>query len=288
MAQEKEEKLQRILWLDTETTGLDHGVLRVLEVGWTVTDLELNTDSTFAGGGIRALVLGSGPRGDVFPDEPLHARDRLAGMDDFVRDMHTKNGLLLACAESPFTERNAEKAIISSMQYVESHYDIPVQWVLGGAGVSTFDMRVLQKWFPSLHSRLAYWTYDVSVVRRYMRDIFGIPETPEFKSDSHRVKEDVSLALAEARHFRGMMSELTEARLAWTEAAAWFASIRRTQRLHRSNADYWKRRYEVIAGPVDDDGPNMEGVQEYPARVIEVEGDPTAEDLAFYDKGNPA
>lgn len=59
MAHEKEEKLQRILWLDTETTGLDHEVLRVLEIGWTVTDLDLDRDPTFVG--VKALVLGSDP-----------------------------------------------------------------------------------------------------------------------------------------------------------------------------------------------------------------------------------
>lgn len=207
MAQKKEEKLKRILWLDTETTGLDHARLRVLEVGWTVTDLDLNRDPVLVSfaetGGVRSLVLADA----CLP----------SSMDSFVYDMHTKNGLIEQCRSVLFHVGNAERAILSSMSVIESHYDVPIEWTLGGAGVSTFDMRVLQTWFPELHAKLTYWTYDVSVVRRYMRDIFGIEETEQFKSDTHRVQEDVKLALAEARHFKNLMTELRQGVFPWTD-----------------------------------------------------------------------
>lgn len=184
MEQEKVEKLKRILWLDLETTGLDHDALRVLEVGWTVTDLELNQDPTFDH--IATMVLNPGP----------------ISMDDFVREMHTNNGLLTEVGNSKNTTDDADNLIVRTLRQIEKHYTVPIEWVLGGTGVATFDKRVIEKWFPGVHSRLTYWTYDIGVVRRFMRDVFGITDAPEFKTDDHRAAGDVALALAEAQWWR--------------------------------------------------------------------------------------
>lgn len=228
MAQEKEDKLKRILWLDLETTGLDHDTLRVLEVGWTVTDLELIQDPTFDH--IATMVV-----------RPHNYHPGL--MDDFVRDMHTRNGLLEVVAASNNTADDADNLIVRTMREIEKHYNVPIEWALGGTGVATFDKRIIGKWFPGVHSRLAYWTYDIGVVRRFMRDVFGVADNPEFKSDNHRVAGDVALALAEAQWWRGRVFGFSLAIQNWTDTAAMYAR----------NADYWKSRYESVAGPVDDE-----------------------------------
>ena len=70
-------QFERIMWLDLETTGLDPETGLILEVAVVVTNRwlkELARESIVIPHSVEALEA--------------------AGMDDFVRDMHTENGLL--------------------------------------------------------------------------------------------------------------------------------------------------------------------------------------------------
>ena len=64
------------MWIDCEMTGLDLERDALIEVAALVTDKDLN-------------VLGEGVDVLIKPRE-----EQLAGMSDFVREMHTKSGLL--------------------------------------------------------------------------------------------------------------------------------------------------------------------------------------------------
>ena len=66
----------RLVWIDCEMTGLDLGADALIEVAALVTDFDLN-------------VLGDGV--DLIVKPPAEALDQ---MNDFVREMHEKSGLL--------------------------------------------------------------------------------------------------------------------------------------------------------------------------------------------------
>ncbi len=67
---------ERLVWIDCEMTGLDYVADALIEIAAVVTDYDLN-------------VLGDGV--DLVIKPPAEALDQ---MDDFVRSMHEKSGLL--------------------------------------------------------------------------------------------------------------------------------------------------------------------------------------------------
>src|SRR5687768_511413 len=75
--------IRRVLvWMDLEMTGLDPARHAIVEIATLVTDDELE-------------IVAEGP--DLVVHQPA---DVLAGMDDVVRDMHTRSGLLKAIEAS--------------------------------------------------------------------------------------------------------------------------------------------------------------------------------------------
>lgn len=87
---------ERIVWIDCEMTGLDIKNDALIEVAALVTDSELN-------------ILGDGVDVVIRPDDAA-----LSQMNDFVRDMHTRSGLL---EELPHGKTMAEaEAVI--MDYI--------------------------------------------------------------------------------------------------------------------------------------------------------------------------
>ena len=67
-----------LVWIDCEMTGLDPATEVLVEIAVVVTDSEL----TLLDDGLDVLIA----------TEP----DKLAGMEDVVREMHTTSGLLEA------------------------------------------------------------------------------------------------------------------------------------------------------------------------------------------------
>lgn len=77
-----------LLWIDTETTGLDPNQCELLEVGMQVTDLKAET----RGDSLHLIVHPDNVRNWANHPEMLKAYE-----------MHLANGLMLACAEAPKT-----------------------------------------------------------------------------------------------------------------------------------------------------------------------------------------
>lgn len=81
-------KPDMLLWIDTETTGLDPNQCELLEVGMQVTDLKAET----RGDSLHLIVHPDNVRNWANHPEMLKAYE-----------MHLANGLMLACAEAPKT-----------------------------------------------------------------------------------------------------------------------------------------------------------------------------------------
>ena len=162
-------------------TGLDPDTDVIVEIATLVTDDDLT-------------IVAEGP--DLVVHQPPEVLDR---MGDFVRNMHTKSGLLDAIATSTTTLAEAGEA---TMAFLREHIDEARTVPLCGNSIGT-DRRFLARWLPEVEGFLHYRSVDVSTVkelaRRWHPDV--IKSAPE-KAGGHRALDDIRESVAELRHYR--------------------------------------------------------------------------------------
>jgi oligoribonuclease (3'-5' exoribonuclease) len=139
----------RLVWIDCEMTGLDLGADALIEVAALVTDFDLN-------------VLGEGV--DLVIKPPAEALDQ---MDDFVRDMHEKSGLLEEL-DGGITLAEAEEQVLA---YIREHCPDGSRPPLAGNTVAT-DRAFLARDMPTLEAFLHYRIVDVSSIKELSRRWF--------------------------------------------------------------------------------------------------------------------
>jgi oligoribonuclease len=174
----------RLVWLDLEMTGLDVGRHVIVEIAVLVTD-----------GRLEPLDDGV----DFVVHQPAAA---LSEMDDHVRSMHTRSGLLDEIAASPDDLATAGRR---ALDYVRSHVPEPGTAPLCGNSIGV-DRRFLDRQLPDLDRYLHYRSVDVSTLkelcRRWMPEVYrGRPA----KDERHRALADVADSIAELRYYRDAM-----------------------------------------------------------------------------------
>jgi oligoribonuclease len=174
----------RLVWLDLEMTGLDTSRHVIVEIAALVTDIELTP-------------LDEGI--DIVVHQP---EDALAEMDDFVRSMHTRSGLLLAIRSSTVT---LAEAGATTLAYVRHH--VPTAGVAPLCGNSIgVDRRFLDAQLSELDRYLHYRNIDVSsfkeLCRRWYPDVY---KRRPAKAEQHRALADVHESIAELRFYRENM-----------------------------------------------------------------------------------
>ena len=177
---EDKARTDRIVWIDCEMTGLSLTDDALIEVAALVTDFELNQ----LGEGVDVLIKPSPAAIDQ--------------MNDFVRAMHTKSGLLAELA-SGVTMEEAEQQVLD---YVREFAPEEGKWPLGGNTVST-DRGFLARDMPQLEGHLHYRIIDVSSVKElsrrwYPRTYFNAPA----KNGGHRALADIRDSIDELRYYR--------------------------------------------------------------------------------------
>jgi oligoribonuclease len=170
-----------LVWLDLEMTGLDPARDVIVEIATLVTNDEL--DIVAEG---PDLVLSAAP-------------EALTAMEDVVRQMHTKSGLLDAIAASTVTlEQAAQETLAFVRRYVPEPRTVP----LCGNSIGV-DRRFLAAYLPGLEAHLHYRSVDVSTVkelaRRWYPDAFA--DAPK-KQGTHRALDDIKESVAELRYWR--------------------------------------------------------------------------------------
>ena len=171
----------QLVWLDLEMTGLDVERDAIVEIACIVTDSQLNPV-------------------DEGIDIVIHQdADVLARMDDFVRRMHTKSGLLPLIGASAVSAAEAERR---TLEYVRKHVSTPRTAPLCGNSIGT-DRRFLDRYMNELENFLHYRSIDVSslkeLCRRWYPDVYA--KRPG-KAEQHRALDDVKESIEELRFYR--------------------------------------------------------------------------------------
>ena len=163
-----------IFWLDLETTGSELKGNCIIEVGAAITDMSLNV--------LDARTYTVNPGTFMFK------------MDDVVREMHTKNGLLAEIYKSDQHIGTVDKELAEWIR----KYNGSNHMAFAGSGVGHFDRKFIRRDMPLLDKRLTHWSLDVGVLRRVFKYLLFAPEWPE-DNKSHRALDDVYFHIEEMR-----------------------------------------------------------------------------------------
>lgn len=162
-------------------TGLDPARHVIVEIATLVTDDDLN-------------VTAEGP--DIVVHQSPEALDH---MDDFVRTMHQRSGLLDRITHSTTSLADAGAA---TLDFIRAHAREPRSVPLAGNSIGT-DRRFLATQLPEIEEHLHYRSVDVSTIkelcRRWYPEAFaGAPK----KEGAHRALDDIRESIEELRYYR--------------------------------------------------------------------------------------
>jgi oligoribonuclease len=169
-----------LVGLDLAMTGLDVTRHVIVEIAALVTD----DDRAPVDDGIDLVI-----------HQPQSA---LAEMDDFVRKMHTKSGLLDQIAASTLSLADAGA---QALAYVRTHVPEGSSPLCGNSiGV---DRRFLDHQLPELDRYLHYRSIDVSSFKELCRRWYpAVYKKRPDKTETHRALADVHESIAELRYYR--------------------------------------------------------------------------------------
>jgi oligoribonuclease len=173
-------ELPHLIWIDCEMTGLSLEKDVLVEIAVLVTDSDLN----LIGEGVDVVIKAT--------------PEQLAGMNEFVTQMHTDSGLITEIAEGISLEE-AEDAIVA---YLESTGTVPGKSPLAGNSVSV-DRNFITRDLPRLTEYLHYRTVDVSSIKElarrwYPKIYFAAPA----KTGNHRALGDIQDSIEELKYYR--------------------------------------------------------------------------------------
>ena len=175
-----------LAWIDLEMTGLDPARHTIVEIACLITDDDL------------ALI-------EEGPDLVVSATpEQLADMDDVVRAMHTRSGLLADIEASSLT---LAEAGAQTLAFLQRHIPQPRTVPLAGNSIGT-DRRFLAQQLPEIEDYLHYRSVDVSTVkelcRRWRPEVY---KAAPAKKGGHRALQDIRESVAELAYYRAALFE---------------------------------------------------------------------------------
>jgi oligoribonuclease len=173
-----------LAWMDLEMTGLDPDRHVIVEIATLITDDNLE-------------LVAEGP--DLVIHQPPEA---LACMDDYVREMHTRSGLLALIESSTIS---AADAAAETLAFLRLHIPEASTVPLCGNSIGT-DRRFLAKWFPEIEDYLHYRSVDVSTLKELTKRWYpaALNAMPR-KARGHRALDDIRESLTELRFYRDVV-----------------------------------------------------------------------------------
>ena len=153
-----------LFFLDIETTGLDEIKNDMLEISC------LSTVGEYVMGKVTHTIK---PKNTDWQDQ----------MDDFVREMHIKNGLLEEIENNGVSIEDAEKAV---MDFVVGQKGEDIATMAGNS--IHFDRRFIHKQMPKLDAVFHYRLFDVSSITTLAK--MHWPEIVVKPEPAHRAFDD--------------------------------------------------------------------------------------------------
>jgi oligoribonuclease len=168
-----------LFWIDLEMTGLDPATCEIVEIASIVTDSQL------------AIV-------EEGPSLVIHQSDEvLAGMNDYVRELHTRSGLLDRIRASTVSLADATKQTLAFLERTCAKGATPL------CGNSVWkDRSFLEKYMPEIVSFLHYRIIDVSTIKEVVRRWYPPEHMVPKKQEKHRALDDVKESIEELRWYR--------------------------------------------------------------------------------------
>jgi oligoribonuclease len=174
------------VWIDLEMTGLDTAHHTIVEIAVLITDSALE------------LV-------DEGIDLVIHATPaELERMDDFVRNMHTKSGLLPQIEASALSLEDAGTQVLEYLRPRIPESTAP----LCGNSIGV-DRRFLDRYLPTVDQYVHYRSIDVSSLKELCRRWNpGVYKGRPGKRETHRALDDIRESIEELRYYRDRFLQL--------------------------------------------------------------------------------
>ena len=174
------DQADRFVWVDLEMTGLDPETCAIVEIATIVTNSNLD-------------VIAEGPALVVHqPDEVL------AGMNDFVKNLHAKSGLTERVRASTTSLADAER---ETLAFLEAHVPKGVAPLCGNSVWK--DREFLVRYMPRFVQHLHYRIVDVSSIKELARRWYANqPDVTPKKREVHRALDDIRESIEELKHYR--------------------------------------------------------------------------------------
>ena len=185
-----------IAWIDVETTGLDPAREHLLEISLILTDNELNPVAD------PVSVLIDPSVEEVHPDYNVGS-DIARTVDDFIRDMHTSNGLFADLdAGLGVAPDEADGLVADAINAAAGEGGKPL---LAGNSI-TLDRNFLEAQAPRTYAALHYRSIDVTSIENDLdRDGFAEPIAAWHAArpkKSHRGADDIRDSIDQLRALR--------------------------------------------------------------------------------------
>lgn len=185
-----------IAWIDVETTGLDPAREHLLEISLILTDNELDPVAD------PVSVLIDPSVEDVHPDYKVGS-DIARTVSDFIRDMHTSNGLFADLdAGLGVAPDEADGLIADAIDAAAGEGGKPL---LAGNSI-TLDRNFLEAQAPRTYAALHYRSIDVTSIENDLaRDGFAEPIAEWHAArpkKSHRGADDIRDSIDQLRALR--------------------------------------------------------------------------------------
>jgi oligoribonuclease len=168
----------RFIWCDLEMTGLDVNTCAIIEMGLVITGPDLKPIAEWE----RAI---------------WQSEDVLNRMEPFVKDMHTRNGLLDRVRKSDCSLRTAEK---EASALLLQHCDYG-EGILSGNSIHT-DRTFIARYMPGFDRALHYRMVDVSSVKIITRAWYPNAGGRSKVDASHTVLSDIRASIAELAYYQ--------------------------------------------------------------------------------------
>ena len=175
----KKDKVEKLLWLDMEMTGLDVNKEVVIEVACIITDLNFREYEAF----------------ETVVKQPQHYLDN---MDAWNTEHHAKSGLT-AKVPNGMEPENLEYRLLDILDrhFPEGKTNARLKPILAGNSI-TQDRLFIDKYFPKFAARLHYRMLDVSSWKIIFNNKFDFEYR---KMNSHRALDDIRESIGELRAY---------------------------------------------------------------------------------------